>query len=217
MKKLLIILFCFPFLFSCGGGNANSQNTDRFNEFINEVSKLNSDGSLEYKSQNFAEAINILTKAIEINESYNSDYAYGNIPLLAESYFLRASVKARLGYESLGYPTPSEYKDAINDYSKAIELGGLEHTQSFNQLPQKSAYCFRAMAKLNLNDFNGAILDCNKSIELFPTGDAYLYRSIANYQLGSLNEACSDAKEGLKIAEGWALEMCHKLSKQYCK
>ena len=214
MKKLLLILLCLPLFFGCGSNN--SKNTDRFNEFIKEVNKLNSDGVLDYKSQNFYEAIEKLTKAIEINESYNSDYSYGNIPLLAESYFLRGSVNARLGFD-FGYATQNEYKDAITDYSKAIELGGLEHTQSFNELPQKSAYCFRALAKLNLNDFNGVILDCNKSIELFPTADAYIYRSIAKAQLGSLNEACSDIKEGIKIADNDVLEMCQTLSKQYCR
>ncbi len=52
-----------------------------------------------------------------------------------------------------------DYRGAIADYNKAIELDPTEAT----------AYNNRGHVKLNLEDYRGAIADCNKAIELNPT------------------------------------------------
>ena len=62
------------------------------------------------------------------------------------------------------------YKDAIADYSKALEL-----------IPDNAeAYNFRGLSKSNLNHNHGSIADFNKAIELDPNfADAYNNRGIS--------------------------------------
>jgi len=50
------------------------------------------------------------------------------------------------------------YVEAISNFSKAIEV--------FSNYAE--AYSFRARAKYNLQDYNGAVIDANKAIELNP-------------------------------------------------
>tara|TARA_B100000795_G_C22758700_1_gene422646 strand:- start:869 stop:1528 length:660 start_codon:yes stop_codon:yes gene_type:complete len=219
MKKLLLILLCLPLLF--GSCSNNSQDKNKFIEFLKEVNKLNNDGTLDYKSQNISKAIKKFTKAIEINESYNSNYPYGNISLLAESYFLRGCVKSRYGEDVIGNSTQNEYRDAIKDFSKAIQLGGLEETQSFADLNQKSAYIQRGYAKFCIDDFDGAILDFTKSIELKPTAGAYMQRGTAKSKLGKLEEGCSDIRQALLINDDdltkESRQICKEIIERFCK
>ena len=84
-------------------------------------------------------------------------------------FFIRASVKCRYGFDAIKSTSENDLKAAIIDYSKAIELGGLEQTPIFNDFEFKSAYFFRGYVKMFLYDFDSAIIDFNKSISLFPT------------------------------------------------
>jgi tetratricopeptide (TPR) repeat protein len=66
----------------------------------------------------------------------------------AEEYYYRGKAK---------YPL-KDYRGAIQDYSKAIELD-----------PEYAhAYYYRGNAKVNLKDYRGAIQDYSKAIELDP-------------------------------------------------
>ena len=57
-------------------------------------------------------------------------------------------------------------------------------------------YYFRGLSKYNLEDYNGAIADFTKFIEIVPMeGEPYYYRGISKYLLGDKNGACQDARK----------------------
>ena len=77
----------------------------------------------------------------------------------ANEYFDRGTAKYALG----------NYKDAIADYSKAIEINP----------KYPIAYYNRGNIKEELNDLQGAMADYNKAIEIIPEyADAYNNRGI---------------------------------------
>ncbi|HEX7414509.1 MAG TPA: tetratricopeptide repeat protein, partial [Bacteroidia bacterium] len=78
----------------------------------------------------------------------------------AEDYLIKGNVK-RI--------TKKDYKGAIEDYTKAIELNP----------KYANAYMVRGMCKDELKDYNGSIQDYNKAIELNPKyTDAYMARGL---------------------------------------
>ena len=72
----------------------------------------------------------------------------------ASIYLLRGNI--RLAQES--------FEDAVQDYSRAIKINETAGNQPLNQ----AAYSNRASALFNLGDFNGALNDTNKAIEIKP-------------------------------------------------
>ena len=85
-----------------------------------------------------------------------------------------------------------DYKGAIADYTKAIEL---------NPNPNYAdTYFSRGFAKYNLNDYNGAIADYTKVIELNPNyADAYFSRGLSKSDLKDLTGACADWKKAASL------------------
>ena len=76
------------------------------------------------------------------------------------------------------------------------------------------AYYNRGLAKHNLKDYNGAIADYTKAIELDPNNSlAYTNRGISKDILGDLNGACDDAKKVANLgdtdAAKWVAENCN--------
>ena len=76
--------------------------------------------------------------------------------------------------------------------------------QYFNQVIKAKPYLaepyfYRAVAKINLDDYQGAEQDCDKALDINPfIVDAYQVRGIARQTLGKLSEAVSDYDMGLK-------------------
>ena len=99
-----------------------------------------------------------------------------------------------------------DYRGAILDYNKAIELDPTN----------VKAYNNRGMAKANANlqDYRGAILDFTKAIELDPTTDAipYYNRGLAKYALSNIDGACLDWSKAGELGYGDAYEYI----KKYC-
>jgi len=75
------------------------------------------------------------------------------------------------------------YKDATEYYTKAIE-----------ELPNYAyAYGFRAWAKMETGDLEGALVDVNKAIEMKDDAhDFYLWRSQIYREMGRVEEANID-------------------------
>ena len=85
----------------------------------------------------------------------------------------------------------ADYKGAILDYNKALEL-------SPNEICL--VYSMRGNAKRNLGDFEGAISDQNKALDLNPLyADGYFNRSSAKYKMGDFAGAIDDYSQVLKI------------------
>ncbi|MGN0214572.1 MAG: tetratricopeptide repeat protein [Muribaculaceae bacterium] len=76
--------------------------------------------------------------------------------------------------------------------------------QYFNQVIKAKPYLaepyfYRAVAKINLDDYQGAEQDCNKALEINPfIVDAYQVRGIARQTLKKYKEAVNDYDMGLK-------------------
>ena len=61
----------------------------------------------------------------------------------------------------------------------------------------------QGLAKYNTKDYNGALLDFNKAIELYPNYlEAYGNRSIAKYQVKDLTGALQDCDKVLQLSPG---------------
>lgn len=77
--------------------------------------------------------------------------------------------------------------------------------QYFNRVIQAKPYLaqpyfYRAIAKLNLDDFNGAEADASKALELNPfLSDAWEVRGVARQNLGMAAEAISDYDHALEL------------------
>ena len=82
------------------------------------------------------------------------------------------------------------YEDAIEDYTKAIEI---EPNSVF-------AYRLRGDSKSKLGDYQGAINDYSKAIEIYPN-KAYLYnyRASAKRKLGDNEGADEDDRKAEKL------------------
>ena len=121
----------------------------------------------ESKKGNINNAIIYLNEAIEID------------PHDARFYISRGCFK---GTES--------HEDAIEDYTKAIEI---EPNSVF-------AYRLRGDSKSKLGDYQGAINDYSKAIEIYPN-KAYLYnyRSESKRKLGDNEGADEDDRKAEKL------------------
>ncbi len=98
-----------------------------------------------------------------------------------EYFFNRAQDKFEL----------ADYKDAILDYNKALELSPTEICL---------VYSMRGNAKRNLGDFEGAISDQNKALDFDPLyADGYFNRGIAKFKKEDFDGAIQDYSQVLKI------------------
>ena len=85
----------------------------------------------------------------------------------------------------------ANYKGAIVDYSKALELSPIEICL---------VYSMRGNAKRNLGDLDGAISDQNKALNLDPLyADGYFNRSSAKFEMGNFSCAIDDYTKVIKI------------------
>ena len=98
----------------------------------------------------------------------------------AEEYFYSAYAKHDLG----------DYRGAIQDYNKAIELDP-DNTATYNN---------RGNAKYALGDYRGAIQDYNKAIELDPDyADAYYNKGVTKAELGDYIGAVEDWSKAIEL------------------
>jgi tetratricopeptide (TPR) repeat protein len=83
-----------------------------------------------------------------------------------------------------------DYKGAIADYNKAIQL----------KPDYALAYYSRGTVKYNLTDYKGAITDYNKAIQLNPSDtSAYYNRGLAKYNLQDYTGAITDYNKYIQL------------------
>ena len=174
---------------------------EKFIEKSNDKAEANSDIAIGFpysfeEFDEFQNSIKYLSKAIDLNPSV---YYFSK----------RASIKYHL----------KEYKGALEDYSKAFDLGDTAYKLLFDF--SKTAYL-----KKELEDFRGAILDYNKAM-IFSPNDGYLYNlrgyckfSINNY-LGAITDYSKaiqlNPKDGNSYLNRGRLKILTKDKKGGCK
>lgn len=153
--------------------NKSSEINDKEIKQVNPDYEKNIESALKKISLNdYRGAINDCDKAIEIDSTMPDVYCY------------RGNAKSEIS---------KYWQEAILDYNKAIELGLKCEDHSIFIY-----YNNRGRVKCKLHDYNGAILDFNKSIEFNPNdADAYESRGDIKYKIGDIDGACLDwSKEG---------------------
>jgi tetratricopeptide (TPR) repeat protein len=95
------------------------------------------------------------------------------------------------------------YKEAIQDYTKAIELD-----------PDNDSYCSsRGWSKYSLKDGEGVIIDLTKAIELNPKdSESYRGRGLAKIMLFKKDSGCLDLSRAGELGNDDAYD----LIKQFC-
>ncbi len=160
-----------------------------------------------YGFKNYTKAIQDYTKAIEFGMEDDSIYFLrggafaneGSLDLAIADYTLALAITDATGwslsyyYERRGdvYAEKGDYIKAIEDYTQAIEINNFE-----------GFFKPRALAYLKQENYELAIADSSKAIELYIKDDeAYWIRGRAYAALGQKNEALADFMECIALSE----------------
>ena len=65
-----------------------------------------------------------------------------------------------------------------------------------------TAYFYRAYALDDLGDYQAALEDINRDIEIYPTGESYSLRATIKYNMDDLSGACADWAKGGTLEGG---------------
>ena len=140
----------------------------------------------KYLLRDYRGAILDLNKEIALGPKY-----YGQ-------YSLRADCKLAL----------RQYKDAINDYSIAIEIAKKDQYSVLS-----FAFEERGYAKSQFKDYLGAIADYTEAISYDPgNSQAYFYRGWAKLSLGKKDDGCLDLSKAGELGYSEAYNYIRK----YC-
>jgi protein O-GlcNAc transferase len=153
-----------------------------FNGALNKV-----ESALDLSPQNIIaleKRINIYYQMNEIKEALKYvDEAILKFPVEGELYYLRGLI----------YISRKKYYKAINDFNKVFEL---QQPVEFYKV-----YLNRAVANTNLQEYELAIEDLTKSIELNDTNaSAYHSRGMVYYELKDYNLAVNDFKKAINLS-----------------
>lgn len=129
-------------------------------------------------------SITLIVALISISSCYSQT---------ADEYYKRGLAKSNL----------QDYRGAIADYTKAIELNPAYsdvYINRGNAPAHSNAYYNRGTTKNDLEDYRGAIADYNKSIELNPDfSDAYYNSGQAKYRLQDYQGAIYDYSKAIEL------------------
>lgn len=191
-------------------------------------------GRAKHELKRYVEAIHDFSKALEINPKFTKAYyirgytkfiignfrgAVGDFnrtlelnPKSALAYAYRGEAKINLG----------EKKNACDDWAQAFQLGYynvadlVEKHCDLSLLPQDQFASFlveRGDKKFNKGDFEGALKEYNKAIDLIPEdGQAYFSRGIVKLLQEKPEDACKDWETAIKYGNIEAKDMF----KQHC-
>ncbi len=109
---------------------------------------------------------------------------------------------------------PVQAKELPADKKEAVMKTTSEVKDALLEDGSYKSYYESGYAKHNSGDFQSAINDFSKSIELNPDySDAYNFRGMSKYKSGDKSGACSDWKRAVELGNGGASEMAQR----YCQ
>jgi|GEM_PF-1585728 len=193
------------------------------NEIVNSTaanaSIFNMRGAAYYNLNQNAKALTDFDQAISIDTTnYQFFYNRGNVkrtlnrPESAIKDYTKAIQLNSNEYEiylnrALSYLATREIKASISDFNTAEEL---------SKGTDASVFFYRGKLNVNIEAFEEALIDFNKSIELSPNnGEAYLGRAVARINIdGKADEAiCSDIEKSMQLGFIGA----RQFKKEYCE
>ena len=110
----------------------------------------------------------------------------------AKRYKKSVDSKPELTYTNQGatYSKKGNYKEAIQEYDKAIKINPSYTTAYYN----------RSVAYTKTGQYDKAINDCNKVLQLDPKhANSYYTRGVSYWHLGSKNQAVKDLQAAAKL------------------
>ena len=155
------------------------------------------------KLNDYQGAINDYTNAIELNPT---DWAGKDGNLLYKYYSYRASLKIKLKY----------YLGAIEDFDYVINN---ELTQN-DKKTLAFAYTNRGIAKAEIKDYAGAILDQKKAIKLYPYSNGSNQSNISKtyYLAGDMESSCMHLRNATYLGHKDAIRILNSSKgKEICK
>ena len=161
-------------------------------DFVSEKKCIET-GDEKYNLKDYAGAISEYSKAIEIN------------PIQHKYYISRANFKTWL----------NDWAGAKIDYSKALELITTDHGYSYRkENGEAEISASRALCEFKLNNFSGAVEDCNNAIVMNSSlAEAWYRRGYAKIKLGQKESGCADLSKAVELGDKDAID----LKKQYCQ
>ncbi len=141
----------------------------------------------------YLQAISFLTKAIELNPGFKS------------AYIVRSFCFCKLNRLSEANDDMKKSGDAISNAIIRSEFGqyGLA-LEEYNKVPDKNEKAFyynRGTTYLHMEEYNKAIEDFNKDIEVFPQhSEAFNNRGVAYFRLKKYKLAIKDFCDALKFS-----------------
>ena len=88
------------------------------------------------------------------------------------------------------------FEDAVQDYSRAIKI----NEQAGNVQLNQAAYSNRASALVNLGDFNSALNDVNKAIDIKPdAAEDYFKRGMVQVAMNNKEDGAADMKKASEL------------------
>lgn len=158
-------------------------------------------GDRAYNNENYKEAIDFYSKAIDLRKNFASDYnnrgcAYhaNKEYILAVEDFdkaieLDANFSNAYNNRGLAYLDIKDYNKALEDFNKAIELDS-NGSEFFNN---------RGCLFYELDKYDQAIEDFDKSINMTPSASSYRYRGNAYYNKKEYERAISDLSKAIQL------------------
>ena len=137
-----------------------------------EAAKLTREGAEALKSKNWDKAVDLFRRAAELDHRNDKSYS------------------AALQQRGYALTTAQKYKQAIDDYSAALEITP----------DDPKIYEFRAYAELRLGDYDHALADYNELLKHKPNEVRYLlYRSYIYEVKGDAAAAIADCDKVLQM------------------
>jgi tetratricopeptide (TPR) repeat protein len=193
MKKYIFYILAVIVLFLCN--IATAQTTYDYNK----------SGNAKYQNGDYEGAIQDYNKAIELAISDTLKLSDTIVVELLKKIDLKIGLSESYSFRGNSKSVLKDYRGAIQDYNKAIELHSVEdfdHTL-YN----------RGIAKGSLQDYKGAIDDLNKAIIITPKfPDAWYGRATIKYYLKDKEGACLDWSKAGELGYSKAYDAI----KEYC-
>jgi tetratricopeptide (TPR) repeat protein len=175
--------------------------------------------------ERLTEALKDLNKVLDINPNSAIAYSYKAMTKRALDDYLGSLQELNKAielfndlewcvYNDRGYIflLLGAMKEALDDFNRAEAIAKNTPIEKDLCLPRTMIYEHRATVKQHLKDYNGAIDDYSRAIEIFPGSQFYMNRGYLYLRQGKKYEACLD----FSSAGERGLESAYEEIKKHC-